>query len=133
LEKIPTGVSQGWIYLENSQHGNTWVSLFSQPLQIASDGMPNLSNFIVNPNPVSQPPVTLQWDQDTDSTIDINIYNIQGQLIRGFSVAGKATSPQKTTWDLKDHFGDIVPSGIYLAIAKSGNTYLKRTKVAVYR
>lgn len=132
-EKIPTGSDQGWIYLENSQHGNTWVPLFSQPLQIARDGVPNLSNFIVNPSPVSQPPVTLQWDQDTDSTIDINIYNIQGQLIKGFSVAGKATSPQKTTWDLKDHFGDIVPSGIYLAIAKTGNTYLGRTKVAVYR
>jgi len=133
LEKIPRGVTQGWIYLENNQHGNTWAPLFTQPLQIAADGMPNLSNFIVNPNPASNPPVTLQWDQDTDSTIDFNIYNIQGQLIRGFTVSGKATSPQKTTWDMKDHFGDIVPSGVYVAIAKTGNIFLKRTKIAVYR
>ncbi|MBC8235287.1 T9SS type A sorting domain-containing protein [bacterium] len=87
------------------------------PIKLA-EAIPKEFRLLQNyPNPFN-PETWIPYDIAEDVTVNIYIYNIQGQLVRhlniGTQVAGSYTTKDRCAyWDGKDELGQKVSSGIY--------------------
>jgi hypothetical protein len=91
-----------------------------------------LQNF---PNPFN-PETWLPYELASDAHVSIEIYNIQGQLVRllniGNQKAGYYVTKEKAAyWDGKDEFGYNVTSGVYWYRLHAGNFDATRRMVIV--
>ena len=85
------------------------------------------------PNPFN-PETWIPYELAADSTVSIDIYNVQGQLIRHLALkeqkAGSYLTKDKATyWDGRDEFGQKVASGIYWYRLKAGKVNAIRRMV----
>ncbi len=75
----------------------------------------------------------ISYEVPSSGSVELNIYNIAGRLIRSLSVPpATAGTAEKTSWDMKDKNGNVVASGIYLIEIKSG-LFHQILKVAVVK
>jgi len=87
------------------------------------------------PNPFN-PETWLPYELAADATITIRIYNVNGQLVRQFSLgkqkAGRYVDKRKAAyWDGKDQTGKAVTSGLYFYTLKAGDFQATRRMVIV--
>lgn len=71
------------------------------------------------PNPFN-PNTNLRYTITEPGTVNLDIFNARGQLIRSFSQAHNAAGTFQSAWDGRDSSGRIVASGIYLCRMKTG-------------
>ncbi len=64
------------------------------------------------PNPFNMS-TNIQYRLSKTANVTLNIYNIQGQLVRTLLNENKTPGLYTTTWDGVDNLGLIVPSGVY--------------------
>ncbi len=65
------------------------------------------------PNPFN-PSTTIQFSLKEAGTVQLSIYNLQGQEIRALLSAPMNPGQHALNWDGKDNRGQLVPSGMYL-------------------
>jgi len=77
--------------------------------------------FSCFPNPFTSE-TYLQFDVEGTSEISINIYNLQGQLIKSVADSKFETGHYEMMWDGTNDLGSPVNPGVYVGIMKSGET-----------
>ena len=78
------------------------------------------------PNPFN-PSTTIEYRIPLSGQVKINIFNIQGRLIRTLSNSQQTTGTHKIIWDGKDNSGISAASGIYFCqILFKGNMLVKK-------
>jgi len=87
------------------------------------------------PNPFN-PETWFPYELAADATVTIRIYDVNGQLVRQFSLgkrkAGRYIDKEKAAyWDSKDQTGKAVTSGIYFYTLKAGDFHATRRMVIV--
>jgi hypothetical protein len=90
----------------------------------AVDGAPPVaaSRLCASPNPASGP-VSITWSAgaETDAPRRIDLIDVQGRLVRSWTLAGSASGASGLAWDGRDAQGRSVPAGIY-ALRAHGET-----------
>jgi hypothetical protein len=74
------------------------------------------------PNPFNSNMV-ISYQLNKNTTAEIEIFNIYGQVIQRWQKIHPTTGEFKITWDARDNSGKSLPSGEYLCRMKSGNNY----------
>ena len=64
------------------------------------------------PNPFNQS-TTFQITVSSPSNINVDIYNLKGQVVKSFDMGIKQPGQYKITWDGFDYSGESVAGGIY--------------------
>jgi PKD repeat protein len=78
------------------------------------------------PNPFN-PSTTIKFDLPKNSYVVLNIYNVNGQLVRTLVNGYRNAGSYKITWDGKNNSGISVASGIYIYIIKADSfTHVRR-------
>ena len=70
------------------------------------------------PNPFNQS-TTISYTLTTDEQVEINIYNIQGQLVKRFDCGKKSSGKHIVYWDGKDDQNNNVSTGTYFCYLKT--------------
>ncbi|MBU0529654.1 T9SS type A sorting domain-containing protein [bacterium] len=83
------------------------------------------------PNPFN-PSTTITYGLDTDSKINIVIYDITGQLINTLQNGNKTQGWHSATWSGTNQNGDQSPAGLYFSRITSGNE-VKTTKLMLLK
>jgi hypothetical protein len=104
------------------------------------DGIELISNFVVNstdeadltsegsrlypnfPNPFSES-TTIAYYLAVPSTVQIKIFNLNGQLIHVVKLQKKMTGKCEFVWDGRDNNGQPVPAGTYICNIKGSNIH----------
>jgi len=81
------------------------------------------------PNPFNQS-TTISYTLTTDEQVEINIYNIQGQLVKRLVCGQKSSGKHIVYWDGKDDQNNNVGTGIYFCYLKTGEGNRKVVKMA---
>jgi ligand-binding sensor domain-containing protein len=90
----------------------------------------NFGNLSISPNPFYLPSAKGLQIDGLVRDADIKILSVDGRLVREFPSPGGRIA----FWDGRDNAGMLVPSGVYLVIASSGEgEQLTKAKVAVLR
>ncbi len=72
------------------------------------------------PNPFKTG-VWIPYELAQDTAVDIKIYNIAGELVRGLDEGVKSAASHVTYWDGCNDGGEKVASGIYFCVFKAGS------------
>ncbi len=75
------------------------------------------------PNP-ARGPVTVEFSAKAGTRAEMEIYNLRGQKVRSLSQQLRLEGVNTFFWDGRDDRDNVVPSGIYFARIKAGNTWL---------
>jgi hypothetical protein len=116
------------IYVSCYNDGTVWV------LQDESAGVENLPtnltplSFNVYPNPFTNRTEFIfnLSDNSNKENASFCIYNINGQLIKSFSLGNNTSSPVNLSWDGKDSKGRKLSPGIYFGILKVGDNKISK-------
>jgi len=79
------------------------------------------------PNPFN-PQTTIRYHLPTESNVKIEIYNIEGRMVRSLIAADHVAGDHERIWNGVDDMGDIVESGLYLVMIQSGK-YQKTIRI----
>ena len=82
------------------------------------------------PNPFN-PSTTIEYQIPKGGNIDINIYNIAGQLIRTIESSFKNAGSYKIKWNSRNDFNQNVASGIYLFQVKYNKSFLTKKIILI--
>ncbi len=77
-----------------------------------------LANVSANPSPG---PFTIEYEVPPDSSIDIDLFDVQGRRVRQLVRDDSRTGLHRVVWDGRDSEDEQVASGTYFARAKSGS------------
>lgn len=81
------------------------------------------------PNPFNQS-TTISYTLTTDEKVEINIYNIQGQLVKTLDCGQKSSGNHIVYWDGKGDQSNNVSTGIYFCYLRTGERNRKVVKMA---
>ncbi|MDD2229359.1 MAG: FG-GAP-like repeat-containing protein [Candidatus Cloacimonetes bacterium] len=85
----------------------------------ANEDIVQVSSHLQNyPNPFN-PSTTISFSVNNGSSASLEIYNLKGQHVRGWS--GFASGKHSVIWDGCDEMGRLAGSGVYLYRLQSGN------------
>ncbi|MFH1784517.1 MAG: Ig-like domain-containing protein [bacterium] len=135
LTSTPVTEQDTTIAAETVELGRFYLVGFKAP-----DG--SLQDLCSYPNPfeAGKENATIQYYLEEDSSVDIAIYDLVGNLVKTFEFAegdtGAATGMNMVTWDGKNGVGDVVANGGYIvqAIMKKGDSkVVKRWKILVIK
>ena len=74
------------------------------------------------PNPVSvRDPITVLVNQPEDANLRIEVYDLQGKLLKSFMNEQKTKGVYTVLWDSRDKTGKYLSRGVYLLMVISGN------------
>lgn len=74
------------------------------------------------PNPFN-PSTTIKYDLSKTGVVEINIYNMLGQLVKHLVHGEQADGSYNVVWNGKNDFGQNVSSGVYIYTMKSNNFF----------
>jgi len=139
IDKYCVAWSDGRLGYENSDIYATFVDTAGAVVEEEkiSDTVNKEMSLTVNPNPFStttQIVISLsgkaqrmQGTGKNGGQIDLNIYGIQGNLVKSFSLFTPHSSLITTVfWDGTDNLGNEVPSGIYFSVFKDGGIHIEK-------
>ena len=95
-----------------------------------------LSNLKAVPSPYdgTGPGIELRWDSGLTGEVTVNIYNLNGEVVRVMHEKLESTSAM---WDIRTSSGNLVSNGIYIAVLQGisydGNRGTRKLKIAVNR
>jgi len=72
------------------------------------------------PNPFN-PSTTISYDLPVSGPVEMNIFNVRGQLVRTLINENQSAGSHSIRWNGRDHLGQMATSGIYFYQLKSGN------------
>ena len=109
---------------------NGWYDLFEYKMdegkmQIFVTESKILQNY---PNPFNSN-TTIDYQLDISSNVKIEIYNIEGQLIKLLISDYKPSGYYSLTWDGTNDNGIKVPSGTYIYRIKTDGGFVKEKKM----
>ena len=82
------------------------------------------------PNPFN-PTTTIEYQVPKSGKVEINIFNISGQLVRKFTNEHKESGIYKTIWDGINMQGNVVTSGIYIYQVKFDRSILSKRMIFI--
>ncbi|MBM4169648.1 MAG: T9SS type A sorting domain-containing protein [Ignavibacteria bacterium] len=82
------------------------------------------------PNPFN-PSTTIQFDLPGVSDVQLKIFNLMGQEIRGYDYGSLGAGFHRIVWDGRDRQGGIVPSGVYIYRLESAFGVMNRRMILV--
>ncbi len=82
------------------------------------------------PNPFN-PTTTIQFELSKNATIKLDVYNLQGQLVKVIATGDYQAGFYLATWDGKDSSGRDVGSGIYIYRLSTDHTTLSKKMLLV--
>ena len=71
------------------------------------------------PNPFN-PNTYIRFEIPKDAFVTINIYDLNGKLVRNLVAEFKSAGAYRTIWDSRDDHGSKLTSGIYFYSLKAG-------------
>jgi hypothetical protein len=78
------------------------------------------------PNPFN-PSTTIEYEIPKTGLVEINIYNVQGRLVKKLDNSLHQSGTQKIVWNGRDNFGNTTASGIYFCQVKfAGDILVKK-------
>lgn len=107
----------------------TYVS--SVPGAGAGAGLP--ARLLANtPNPFN-PSTQLRFAMEADGDAALNVYDVQGRLVRAFPAAAYAAGEHAVAWDGRDFAGRAVASGVYQVVlsARVGGEMVRQARPVV--
>ena len=109
--------------IENSSWG--WGTTFVVPVGIDDHQAIPVERLIVSnyPNPFN-PTTTLRYGLPSATTVEIDIFNIQGQLVRSFSLNGQPAGWHELTWNGLNSSGQVVNTGIYFCRIQTDHDFI---------
>jgi hypothetical protein len=86
----------------------------------------DVSTMSIYPNPFKQT-ATISFQQKSIGTVNIDVFNVKGQLVKTLLSEHKNSGSNQITWDGRDHNGKMCSSGIYYCRVVSNNkTYTRK-------
>lgn len=82
------------------------------------------------PNPFN-PATTIEYQIPKAGDVEVNIYNIAGQLIRTIESSFKTAGSYKVNWNSRNDFNQSVASGIYILYVKHENLFLTKKIILI--
>jgi hypothetical protein len=82
------------------------------------------------PNPFN-PSVTIEYSIAAQSLLEIGIYNLLGQKVRGFESQRVMPGIGRVVWDGRDESGRVLPSGVYFVRVHAGNFFQQKKVVYI--
>jgi hypothetical protein len=114
LKTVPQGNSI--LYVDNLSFDTLITSVSLTPSEL-----PMKFNLAQNyPNPFN-PSTTIEYNIPHSGEVNINIYDIQGKLIKDISEYQDSPGDSKYIWNGKNNFGNQVASGTYFYQIRYGN------------
>lgn len=100
------------------------ISVFSRNTTVRENSyLPEKFDLTAFPNPF-QNETTLQLQTRSTDRVDIRLYDINGRQVRLFSIDGSpGRRPTTLRWNGFDDDGKKLPSGLYVAVFRSGEKY----------
>jgi len=125
IDPYPNGVQIYWwvtaLNVDGEMSSTEIDSFVVGTLAIGVEPLPRSFNIIGNyPNPFN-PTTNINFTVEHISDIDLSIHNLDGRLIRSFSLGNLQPGNHSLSWDGKDHSLSQVPSGIYIYRLQSEN------------
>jgi len=106
----------------------------SLPTDVSADKnqIPNRYVLMQNyPNPFN-PSTTIKYTIPKSGVVEINVYNILGQLVKRLVNSMQKAGSYSIVWDGKNDFGQNVSSGVYIYTMKS-NSYFQLKKMILLK
>jgi hypothetical protein len=106
------------------------VELWAMPTYVAGVGdLPGTRLALGNhPNPFN-PLTRVEFALETAGPVSLDVYDMQGRLVRRLVAAEMAAGPQSVVWDGLDGAGRKVGSGVYLARLQANGTMAEHKMV----
>ena len=82
------------------------------------------------PNPFN-PSTTIEYQIPKAGDVEVNIYNIAGQLIRTIESSFKNAGSYKVVWNSRNDFNQSVASGIYIFQVIYNNSFLTKKIILI--
>ena len=82
------------------------------------------SSFVLRqnyPNPFN-PSTTIEYELSSSGRFQIEIYNLNGQMIRTLESGIGSAGIHRSVWDGKDEYGRTVSGGVYVCRARFGDS-----------
>ena len=111
------------------------LTVFEENLSDADVNLPHSlkKNYLKNyPNPFN-PETTIQFTLSKQDIVEINIYNVKGQLIKKFEKQTYPGGDNQIIWNGTDNSGKILSSGIYLYQIKTDNGLSEASKMLLLK
>lgn len=97
------------------------VSITYSPVQSETPALVLPAGFnTIYPNPFN-PDLNIRFTVDKPGRATIEIYNLRGQMVRRLMDSDLAKGSHKVLWDGRDASGNLVSSGMYQLVLRSGN------------
>ena len=84
------------------------------------------------PNPFN-PETNISFQLEKEGEIELNIYNIKGQLIREFKIQNSKFKINFIVWDGTDKYHNPVSSGVYLYRIKAYGFMSETKKISLIK
>jgi glucose/arabinose dehydrogenase len=78
-------------------------------------------------------PTIIEYTLTQEAPVEINLYNLQGQLIRTLVSQNQIAGKHVTAWDGRDGNGQALPSGTYLYRLKTGGNFVETKRLLLVK
>ncbi|MEA1877496.1 MAG: FlgD immunoglobulin-like domain containing protein [Bacteroidota bacterium] len=116
-----------WVSAEDEEGNISTIPKRSYPsgtVSTVDDISPNIFDLLGNyPNPFN-PITTISYSQDNISDNSVTVYNLRGQAVKRLFIGRVNPGKHSVSWDGKNHFGQAMPSGIYIYRIQSNERIL---------
>jgi len=106
------------------------VAFSGNTVSVSPEGF-RLSFSAPAPNP-ARSSTTFQWAAPGATRLEVTIFDVQGRYVAFLADGDQPQNEGVLTWNLRDSNGSAVPTGVYLARARIGDTVITR-RVLVQR
>ncbi len=90
----------------------------------------NFSLFQNYPNPFN-PATTISFQVDVSSNISLNIFNVNGEIVRNLITSHLVPNKYSIIWNGQNSLGQRVPSGVYLYTISDGSQNIMRKMLLI--
>jgi len=121
----------GVLTKDSSKYNYGYADTFKISLGVDQDNLPDKGEYALAqnyPNPFNSQ-TTLYYSLSEDGIVNISIYNVLGQKVRGLCDGFQRIGTNKVSWDGKDDQYRDLPSGIYFYRIKTENFELTKKMV----
>ena len=112
-------------------NGHAQVDIFADELTQPTNDGKKLSKFKVAPNPFNTE-TNISFELDQEDQISIEIYNLNGQLIKQLFNGIQSSGSNQLSWDGNSDDGNKLENGIYFIVLKTSDQVITK-KVSLIR